>query len=120
VAKHLEPETVERICRELDYRWRERILGPVATVHAFLLQVLHGNMACDRVPHLMGKRFTGEAYAQARARLPLEPQKRIQELSGAILKSPATNQTRRGGKTTGLATGSQRRTKSNGVGQGSP
>jgi IS5 family transposase len=72
VAKHLEPETVERICRELDYRWRERILGPVATVHAFLLQVLHGNTACDHVPHLMGQRFTGEAYAQARARLPLE------------------------------------------------
>jgi Transposase DDE domain len=72
VAKHLEAETVERICRELDYRWRDRVLGPVVTVHAFLLQVLHGNTACDHLPHLMGKRFTGEAYAQARARLPLE------------------------------------------------
>jgi len=72
VAEHLQPAAVEGICRELNYHWRERVLGPVVTMHAFLLQVLHANTACDHVPHLMGKQFTGEAYAQARARLPLE------------------------------------------------
>jgi len=71
VAKHLQAATIERICRELNYRWRERLLGPVVTVQAFLLQVLHGNTACDHVSHLMGQPFTGTAYAQARARLPL-------------------------------------------------
>lgn len=71
VARHLEATMIERICRQLGYRWRERLLGPAATVHAFLLQVLHGNTACDHLPHLMGRRFTGEAYVQARARLPL-------------------------------------------------
>ena len=71
VAAHLQPAWIERACRQLGYRWRERTLGPVVTLHAFLMQVLNGNTACDHVPHLMGKRFTGEAYAQARARLPL-------------------------------------------------
>jgi hypothetical protein len=71
VAGHLKAAAIEGICHELNYTWRERILGPVTTVQAFLLQVLCGNTACDHVPHLVGKRFTGEAYAQARARLPL-------------------------------------------------
>jgi hypothetical protein len=72
VAKHLEAAAIEHVCQELKYRWRERVLGPVVTLQAFLLQVLHQNTACDHVPHLLGKQFTGEAYAQARARLPLE------------------------------------------------
>ena len=71
VAAYLQAATIERLCRELDYTWREHLLGPVATVHAFLLQVLHGNTACDHVPHLLGQQFTGGAYVQARARLPL-------------------------------------------------
>lgn len=71
VAAHLEAATIERLCRELGYCWRDRILTPVVTIHAFLMQVLHGNTACDHVPHLMGGRFTGEAYSQARQRLPL-------------------------------------------------
>jgi len=72
VARHLEATLIVRLCRELNHTWRERTLGPVATVQAFLLQVLYGNTACDHVPHLCGKKFTGEAYGQARARLPLK------------------------------------------------
>ena len=71
VAAHLKAATIERLCNELGYVWRERTLGPVVTLHAFLLQVLHGNTACDHVARLMGGGFTGEAYGQARARLPL-------------------------------------------------
>lgn len=71
VAEHLEASAIESICRELKYVWRERLLGPVATLHAFLLQVLHGNTACDHVPHLTNGSFTGDAYIQARTRLPL-------------------------------------------------
>jgi DDE family transposase len=71
VAAHLEAATIERLCRELGHCWRDRVLTPVVTIHAFLMQVLHGNTACDHVPHLMGGRFTGEAYCQARQRLPL-------------------------------------------------
>jgi DDE family transposase len=72
VAEHLEAAAIEALCRELNHAWRDRLLGPVLTVHAFLLQVLHGNVACDDVPHLMNASFTGDAYIQARIRLPLE------------------------------------------------
>ncbi|MEX2174538.1 MAG: hypothetical protein WD872_09260 [Pirellulaceae bacterium] len=47
----LEAAAIEAFCRELNYAWRDRLLGPVVTVHAFLLQMLHGNTACDHVPH---------------------------------------------------------------------
>jgi hypothetical protein len=77
VARHLEASLVTQVCRELNYVWRDRILDPVTTVHAFLLQVLHGNTACDHVPQLIGKKFSGEAYGQARARLPLELFRRL-------------------------------------------
>lgn len=72
LAAHLSPETIERHCRELKHTWRERLLGPVQTVHLFLLQILNGNTACDHVPRLAGGAFTGRAYCDARARLPLE------------------------------------------------
>lgn len=85
VAQHLQASAIESICREVGHTWRERVLGPVATIHAFLLQVLHGNTACDHVPHLVGGRFTGEAYAQARIRLPLEVFDRLLALVGKAL-----------------------------------
>jgi hypothetical protein len=72
VAHALEAALIIRLCAELGHRWRDRQLDPVATVHGFLLQVLHGNTACNHVPHLLGKSISGEAYGQARARLPLE------------------------------------------------
>lgn len=72
VARHLEPEMIRQLCHQAGYAWRERVLDPVTTIHAFVLQVLHGNTACNHMPHLLGERFTGEAYCQARARLPRE------------------------------------------------
>ena len=60
-----------QLCRSLGHRWRERILGPVTTIHLFVLQVLHGNTACAHLPHLSGMAFTDSAYCEARSRLPL-------------------------------------------------
>src|SRR5512134_2798861 len=85
VAEHLQAAAIETICRELKHAWRDRLLGPVVTVHAFLLQVLHGNTACDHVPHLMHGSFTGDAYIQARARLLLELFQRLLALLGESL-----------------------------------
>jgi hypothetical protein len=87
VAVHLQAAVIESLCRELGHTWRDRVLTPVVTVHAFLLQVLHGNTACDHVPHLMGGNFTGEAYGQARRRLPLEL---FQRLLAAVIGSLAS------------------------------
>lgn len=84
VASHLQAAMIEQLCRELGHTWRNRILTPVVTIHAFLLQVLHGNTACDHVPHLMGGNFSGEAYGQARRRLPLEL---FQRLLAAVIET---------------------------------
>jgi hypothetical protein len=71
LATLLEPEPLRQLCRDCGHRWRERILGPVTTIHLFVLQVLHGNTACAHLPHLAGIAFTDSAYCEARSRLPL-------------------------------------------------
>jgi Transposase DDE domain len=71
VAKALAAQTITKICQDLGYRWRERILDPVTTVHVFLVQILHGNTACTALSRLAGIPFTAAAYCAARARLPL-------------------------------------------------
>ena len=40
VAAAISPKSIGEACEEVGYRWRERKLGPVATIHMFLLQVL--------------------------------------------------------------------------------
>lgn len=65
------PESIRQLCRELGYQWRERVLDPVTTFHLFVLQILHGNTACSHVPRLGNVDCTGEAYGQARSRIPL-------------------------------------------------
>jgi hypothetical protein len=37
--------SIERAARDAGHRWRERQLGPVETVHLFVLQVIHFNTA---------------------------------------------------------------------------
>ena len=70
-SRELEDEAILAACRSAGHRWRERELGPVATVKMFLLQILFGNVACNFVPRLAAKDVTGSAYCEARARLPL-------------------------------------------------
>ena len=61
----------------MGHTWRERVLDPVATVHLFVLQILHGNTACAHVPRLGNVRCSGEAYGQAHRRLPLAVWQRL-------------------------------------------
>ena len=70
-SRELEDDAIVRACEEAGHQWRDRKLGPVATVRMFLLQILYGNVACEFVPHLAGKDVTGSAYCTARGRLPL-------------------------------------------------
>jgi hypothetical protein len=71
VGRTLSAEFIERACRNVGHQFRKRILDPVTLIHTFLLQVLHGNVACTALPHLIGKSFSATAYTNARARLPL-------------------------------------------------
>jgi Transposase DDE domain len=71
VADALSAKVILKVCDCLGHSWRERVFDPVTTVHVFLLQILHGNIACAALPHLAGLAFTATAYCQARKRLPL-------------------------------------------------
>lgn len=70
LTRVLSPESIRSACREAGYRWRNRELDPVATVMLCLLQVLHGNTACQHVVHFGRWAFTASAYRKARRRLP--------------------------------------------------
>src|SRR5262245_54332985 len=71
VGQALSTTLIQQVCRAIAYTWRNRVLDPVTTIHVFLLQVLHGNIACAALPHLTGLVFTAAAFVKARARLPL-------------------------------------------------
>jgi hypothetical protein len=79
VAERLTAASIVAACRESQYCWRERELGPAQTVWAFMLQVLHGNAACEHVVRLAQLSCTGSAYCAARARLPLTVLRRLLE-----------------------------------------
>lgn len=59
-------------CREVGYRFRERLLTPALTLQLFCLQILHGNTAITHLRHLAGIDFSPSSYSEARARLPLD------------------------------------------------
>jgi hypothetical protein len=86
VGHWLSSESILDVCRTVGHTWRERLLDPVATVHLFLIQILHGNTAGAHVPRLGDVRCSGEAYLQARARLPLAVLQRL--LRGVIDRVP--------------------------------
>jgi Transposase DDE domain len=72
-ATQLQPAAIIGACEEAGYTsWRDRVLTPVTTIQLFLLQILHGNIACSHLPHLSGLRFSASAYCQARTKLPLD------------------------------------------------
>jgi hypothetical protein len=70
-GSYLDRPVVERACRAAGHVWRAGVLNPFATLHWFLLQVLHGNTAVVHVATLAKKTFSDAAYCLARARLPV-------------------------------------------------
>lgn len=54
------------------YQWRERVFGPVLTVHLMVLQMLWGNVSCRRVLRIAGLAASDTAYVNARVRLPVD------------------------------------------------
>lgn len=82
--RELEDQAILKVCDEVGHKFRRRDLDPVTTIQLFLLQILHGNVACNYVPHLAGKDVTGSAYCAARGRLPLRLFERL--LAGCTAK----------------------------------
>jgi hypothetical protein len=106
VAHWLTPDSIRELCQVLGYSWRERLLDPVTTVHLFLLQILHGNTACAHVPRLGDVPCSGEAYCQARARLPVALLRCLLRLVGDRLPEPPPAEGRWRGHRTFLIDGS--------------
>jgi hypothetical protein len=71
VARRLDPDSIRSASRKAGHSWRHRVLDPVAILHWFVIQVLHGNTSLEHVARLGGGTFTGAAYGLARALLPL-------------------------------------------------
>ncbi len=71
LAHVLDARQITAVCHEVGYRFRQRLLDPVTTIHLFVLQVLHGNVAVARLRDFTDKEFSEAAYCKARGRLPL-------------------------------------------------
>ncbi|HTN73623.1 MAG TPA: transposase [Pirellulaceae bacterium] len=96
-TQQLDEQLISAVCRQAGLRWRERILTPVFTVQLFLLQTLWGNTACDHLPRIAGRRFTGEAYCKARGKLPLAAlQELLARVTAAMLQALDTTSLWRG------------------------
>ena len=67
----LEPDAILAACRRVGYKWRQRCLNPVVTMHFFFVQILNGNTACTHLRHLTKLAVSASAYCQARMKLPL-------------------------------------------------
>lgn len=67
----LPDHTIEAACAAAGHAWRERVLGPVATIHLFVLQVLHFNTSIAGLRRVAKLAFSGGSYCDARTRLPL-------------------------------------------------
>jgi hypothetical protein len=121
VAKILSAETINRICIALGHDWRERVLTSTVTLQVFLLQILHGNIACSAMARLAGLSFSAQAYCTARLRLPLDVfAVLLQRVCDALI--PEIEETGRSGPAAtkllgeqGLPTENRRSTRSHGV-----
>ena len=91
VRSFVPDESVRRACRAAGHRWRERRLGPVETVHLFVLQVVHFNTAIRHLRHLAGRAVNAAAYCEARKRLPLAVLRTLLRQSAAAASSPSSS-----------------------------
>jgi hypothetical protein len=71
LATHLQPESILSACRAAGHTWRKCTLDPVAVVHWFITQILHGTTSLEHIANRAGRLFTGAAYCTARSGLPL-------------------------------------------------
>src|SRR4051794_4129166 len=106
LAVGLSPRAITDACNAVGHRWRDGVLNPVTTVYLFLLQVLHGNTACQHVVHFGGRAFSASAYCQARKRLPLRVWQRLLEGTAARLRRSTEPESRWRGHRVGIVDGS--------------
>jgi len=67
----LPEQAILSVCQNTGHHWRNRQLGPVLTIHLFILQVLNFNTAMTALRRLSKMAVQAPAYCRARMRLPL-------------------------------------------------
>lgn len=77
-------------CERAGHRWRQRKLGPVQTIHLFILQVLNFNTAMTGLPHLSKSAVKAPGFCKARMRLPLEVLQQLLVESSAAMRATTT------------------------------
>lgn len=90
LGEFLPDGAIEAACREAGHGWRERRLGPAATVHLFVLQVLAFNTAMAHLRHLAGRAVNAAAYCRARMRPPLAALERLLRDTSAAMRAALT------------------------------
>src|SRR6202012_2062874 len=88
-AKLLPDESILAACRAAGHKWRERQLGPVQTLHLFILQVMACNTAITHLRLLAGEVFSAAAFCEARMRLPLAALQTLLRDSCAAMRKAA-------------------------------
>jgi len=88
--QRVDQPAMERACREAGYRWRRRVLDPLASVHLMLLQLL-AQVALVGLRHASRLTVTAQAISQARQRLPLDVLLKLLESSCAAACSRGAN-----------------------------
>lgn len=86
IAQLLEPAAINAVCKETGYRFRQRVLDPVTTIHLFIIQILNGNFAIARLKDFTDRVFSDAAYCKARMRLPLAILQSLLRRVGAALQ----------------------------------
>ena len=71
-TEELSGDSIAKACRDAGMTWLDSMLNPVVTVQIFMIQILHGNTACQHMPHLCEMAFTAAGYCKARMRIKLE------------------------------------------------
>ena len=89
LQQYLPEESVLAAFVAAGHQWRERQLGPVRTLHLFIVQVLACNTAMAHLRHMAGEVFSLAAYCQARARLPLAALQTLLRQSSAAMRAAA-------------------------------
>jgi hypothetical protein len=87
LAEVLDARQITAVCREVGYRFRQRLLDPIATIRLFVVQVLHGNFAVARLQDFTDEPFSEAAYCKARGRLPLAVLQTLLRRVGAALRT---------------------------------
>lgn len=90
----LDSRTIATACRDAQMSWFQSTLNPVITIQIFFLQILHGNTACEHLPHLARIPFTAAAYCKARMRVKLEALRFLLERSVESLQQDAFDSSR--------------------------